>query len=524
MKPNIIRTLCLPALLLTSCMYEEPFITGTNDGRSISITVNDGGYASEGKTATRATENGYCTEFTPGDVCGLYIVRDGAIVYDNVKLTATACADDGLTWQSEVDMKLYGGQDGEIYFLYYPYQEKMVGKIDSSATDDAAFFAPLISTWQPEVDQSTYAAYTASDLMTATGTSVKTDGKHSISFAMTHRMALAVIETPKMVYKFTNNSDGAIPDFTTVATDFSNSDVQPFGIALNPYRYLVNPTNSTATRISGNYAAGSRYFSITLSDISAGNYKIYKIAGAHTTEKSYDLQPGDYFCKDSNGKWYIIPGVEKPCDECIGIVFYAGRHTYDNSDYSQSLSENGQTISDGTVHGYAIALQDAAKFYMWGPTGIVVGCYPMGVLGNGQTFPLNNKSWPGGDWSGYDWTRKIIAAANGLDHLNWYSKEGYPATYHAVIGYQNNVPAPANCSGWYLPSIGQMCEAYRRCGSITTAGGIDMGGYWYWTSSEYGGIPYAEAIVWQRNIGRDSIVLSSYKADNSGAVRAVLTF
>ena len=38
-----------------------------------------------------------------------------------------------------------------------------------SALTDTEFFAPLVSAWQPQDDQSTHAAYTASDLMTAEG-------------------------------------------------------------------------------------------------------------------------------------------------------------------------------------------------------------------------------------------------------------------------------------------------------------------------------------------------------------------
>ena len=99
MKRNIIHTLWAAALLL--------------------ITVTDGGYAlttsADGsqKAATRATEDGYRTEFTAGDACGLYIVRNGAVVYDNVKLTATTGTDGSLAWQPEAGVTLAGGLSGE---------------------------------------------------------------------------------------------------------------------------------------------------------------------------------------------------------------------------------------------------------------------------------------------------------------------------------------------------------------------------------------------------------------------------
>lgn len=172
-------------LLAASCEQEELPGVGADGTQTLAITVTDGGYApadrnggsSAGVPQTRAAENGYTTEFTAGDECGLYIVRGGELAYANVKLTATAATDGTLTWQPEAGVTLTGGFKDEAYFLYYPYQEDadMKDQTDASATDDAAFFAPLVSTWQPQADQSKYAeGYTASDLMTATGTAQKT--------------------------------------------------------------------------------------------------------------------------------------------------------------------------------------------------------------------------------------------------------------------------------------------------------------------------------------------------------------
>ena len=81
-----------------------------------------------------------------------------------------------------------------------------------SALTDTEFFAPLVSAWQPQDDQSTHAAYTASDLMTAEGSATTgEDNTLHLSFTMNHRMALAVIEMPNTVkYKFT---DERIPDY-----------------------------------------------------------------------------------------------------------------------------------------------------------------------------------------------------------------------------------------------------------------------------------------------------------------------
>lgn len=230
MKRNIIHTLWMAAaMLLNACSQEDFPIFETGDAMPLAITVTDGGF----NGTSRAVENGYRTEFTDGDECGLYIVRGGRVLYENIKFTATAGSDGSLTWQS--DMPLAGGLSDEKYFLYYPYQSEMTGKTTVSATDADGFFTPLVSGWQPAADQSYYAAYTASDLMTAQGTVSKVGNQLQLSFSMAHRMAMAVIEMPRTVYKFTDNTD--IPDYiVTSSVDFTDSSLQPYVMAPGTYR------------------------------------------------------------------------------------------------------------------------------------------------------------------------------------------------------------------------------------------------------------------------------------------------
>lgn len=89
-------------LLVVSCTQEE-FPAAQDKALQLTISVTDGGYTStEGKT-TRAVENGYTTEFTEGDACGLYMVRGGKPVYSNVKLTAEKdAATGGIMWKPTV--------------------------------------------------------------------------------------------------------------------------------------------------------------------------------------------------------------------------------------------------------------------------------------------------------------------------------------------------------------------------------------------------------------------------------------
>ena len=113
-------------LLLVSCTQEE-FPAVQDKAQQLTISVTDGGYTSavenmKTRVETRAVENGYTTEFTEGDACGLYVVRGTQTLYSNVKLTAERDADTGdLVWKSENTTPLMGGLSDEHYYLYYPY-------------------------------------------------------------------------------------------------------------------------------------------------------------------------------------------------------------------------------------------------------------------------------------------------------------------------------------------------------------------------------------------------------------------
>ena len=507
----------------------------TGDAVPLAITVTDGGYASTDKTATRATENGYRTEFTDGDACGLYIVRGGTVVYDNVKLSAIA-GTDGLTWHPSEDVSLAGGLSGEQYFLYYPYKENMKGKTNASATDANGFFDPLVSGWQPEADQSTYTAYTTSDLMTATGTASKNGNKLTLSFSMTHRMALAVIEMPKTVYQFT---DSSIPDYIVeLSTPDFSGEAKPCGNGENTYRYLVNPNSSDPT-LTGSYADGKveNVFDVTMGNMDAGSYKTYKVDGG-TLIENYKLQIGDYFCKDNDDNWYIIPQAATPDGNVIGIVFHAGQHEKDGSDYSES------GIGQAKCHGYVVALTDVNNDdsdrlrWEWGPAkqyDQIVGVSSSTDDWNGYSNSLKFHEFVN-DNNGWDMKHFPAALACETYGNRTTDQNGNPAT--GKYDWQEPLAAPHNSSGWFLPSCGQLKYLYQN-GSLLSSRMTDVknstradyknkikwfytildSGWFYWSSTEYS---YFLNRAWSMDFNR-GLSISGDK-NETRVVRAVLAF
>lgn len=478
-------------LLLVSCTQEE-FPAVQDKAQQLTISVTDGGYTSavenmKTRVETRAVENGYTTEFTEGDACGFYMVRGGKPVYSNVKLTAEKdAATGGIMWKTD-GTTLAAGMDGESYYLYYPYQADMAGKTatpaEGAVMTDAEFFKPLIDGWQPGDDQSTHAAYTASDLMTAGGSTTGTGNTIYLSFAMKHRMALAVIEMPKTVYKFI---DANVPDYTVGAEATFTGTAKPLRMADGTYRYLVHSSMPT---IEGCYDGGNREFTITTSASHpvVGEYKRYKVDGAAETIKNVTYAEsgiariGDFYCTKNNGTTgYLIP---KEADETtvqaakvVGIVFQTDKSRI-------GAKEKEKLGGEGNVHGLVMAVKNIATRQAWGLFGMDEG------LTTCRTKADNYN-----DISGYGNCEHIRTNRGNFD--------SYPA-FKAAYDYNTTCPVPATTTGWYLPASGQWWDILQNLGGcpaladVTQQTSPDIAGEFLWKSQ--GDVP-AALNKWMENI------------------------
>ena len=477
-------------LLLVSCTQEE-FPAVQDKAQQLTISVTDGGYTSavenmKTRVETRAVENGYTTEFTEGDACGFYMVRGGKPVYSNVKLTAEKdAATGGIMWKTD-GTTLAAGMDGESYYLYYPYQADMAGKTatpaEGAVMTDAEFFKPLIDGWQPGDDQSTHAAYTASDLMTAGGSTTGTGNTIHLSFAMKHRMALAVIEMPKTVYRFI---DANVPDYTVGAEATFTGTAKPLRMADGTYRYLVHSSMPT---IEGCYDGGNREFTITTSASHpvVGEYKRYKVDGAAETIKNVTYAEsgiariGDFYCTKNNGTTgYLIP---KEADETtvqaakvVGIVFQTDKSRI-------GAKEKEKLGGEGNVHGLVMAVKNIATRQAWGLFGMDEG------LTTCRTKADNYN-----DISGYGNCEHIRTNRGNFD--------SYPA-FKAAYDYNTTCPVPATTTGWYLPASGQWWDILQNLGGcpaladVTQQTSPDTGEF-LWKSQ--GDVP-AALNKWMENI------------------------
>ncbi|MBO5204583.1 MAG: hypothetical protein J6B47_01330 [Prevotella sp.] len=519
MKTNITHFFYMAALvLLTACSQDDETSTATppqNNGKPLTFTITDGGFSTGGNSGTRAVEEDNKTNFTAGDACGLYIVRNGKVRSANVKLTATQSGE-SIVWTTMNEEVT--GETTDSYYMYYPYQEDMTDKVSvTDGADDKAFFENLISGWEVKADQSEYANYTASDLMTAQGVPTESDGTIALTFSTVHRMALAVIEMPKITYHFTNTSpeisDYIIPNPETVTVTFSET-TKPWQVeeGIYIYRYIINPDKASA--ITGNYTSDAttkkvtRNFTILsekLKAVTAGKGKKFKIDGG-IREISHNLQVGDYLCKDGTliSKETTLTDDQKKT--VVAIVFYAGHNDNDETDYEPT------EIRQKKCHGYAVALKNADNkgfnTFIWGKTG-EIGCYVN-----------DNYSKPENDWNGYKYFFKFLqAASNGLE-------KDYPAAYNAT-NYNNTVSSPITCTCWFLPSIGQLKTiCVNRKEIFKNLGSNNWSSVLYWSSSECYNSPTNEALLYYGS-GDDnnaSYMTTDLKNSKNYKVRSILAF
>ena len=444
------------------------------------------------------------------------------------KITATLTAADPFYWQTS-------GQTKSIV-AWYPY-----------STD-------YPENWKVQANQSTKRNYETSDLIFGNLVLAFADKDNSVKNKMvfTHRTAKVKIDLIA--------AEGVTLDGTVSVQLLNVGGVENGQTTIRPYRpdeavysYLallagqditanaqfikvsVDGTDFYYTPTSGMTLEAGLVYTYTIT-VKANGIEVTEATGGQWDSEgeeqvkssiiytAADLKPGDYFYITTGGEWAVSDGGLRKIDAdgktewepdikpdnnkgtCIGIVLKAGRDTEgnwaDNCDYKL---KDGTTLMQ-KVHGYVLALRDAngGNPCQWGSFGTQVGC------DRNQTTGFN----------GYSSTQTIVAfnKAQGGNLQN-----AFPAAYYATTGYEARYPAPANTSGWFLPSGGQ-CQYWLNnrdviLNSIQNAGGGGWQSY-YWSSSERSGNPaFSAYYLTMRNVS----VYGGSK-DRDYAVRACLAF
>ena len=443
---------CALILMLAACTsdaLDELPPAGTDpDVRPLTITVSDGGMYATGQT--RAQERGYSTVFTEGDCIGLYVVKDGTLEVKNLCLTLQ-----GGKWTLPAGASQLFYSPDKSYHAYYPYQKDnyMNGKVSPGDED---FFKSVVQLWSVNPDQSTYAQYTASDLMTARGVY----NNHTLSFAMEHRMSLFILQVPATKYTYTEKIDSreiskSYYRYTAVISENLYWQENPYTARLlvntkslalldpEPYKYYYNGAKETFKL---------KYSQLNLQP---GKYTVHTLDDSKVTEKFRPLKAGDYYMQDGS----ILPGDEdvKPFrDElqksCLGVVFWVGE--IEGIHWTQTGSKEGDRLlmrdHPECVHGRVVAMRDvSSQKVKW-------------ATGKGTTEHI------------YKWAQKSFNEFTSGEQADWeeilasdiyfgycssrlmplygsrHSDTTFPAL-DAIADYAATYPAPAGSSGWFLP-------------------------------------------------------------------------
>ncbi len=230
-------------MTLTACSEEEM------------MTSNDAVYSGKMKivvektqAATRVAYDGLSAEFESGDALGLYAVdASGTARFSNVQVTYN-----GTSWTLSQDVTY---NPDWSYYAYYPYRSDHGYTPDfSKSTVDAKFSAFIddAGTKFHNTDQSTKAAFNASDLMIAQGT---VSGTNTVRFVMNHKKALAYLTI-------------SLPEDALPFLPFT--DNIPYIVGNKGY-FCMKPNQSTTIAGYSLSAASGKYVQCAISDIDTSN-------------------------------------------------------------------------------------------------------------------------------------------------------------------------------------------------------------------------------------------------------------
>ncbi len=447
---------CALILMLAACTsdaLDELPPAGTDpDARPLTITVSDGGMYATGQT--RAQERGYSTVFTEGDCIGLYVVKDGTLEVKNLCLTLQ-----GGKWTLPAGASQLLYSPDKSYHAYYPYQNDsdMNGKVSPGDED---FFKYVVDEWPVNPDQSTYAQYTASDLMTARGMY----NNHTLSFAMEHRMSLLILQVPATKYNYTEKIDGreiskSYYRYTAVISENSYWQENPCTARLllnttdpthlnpGPYKYYYNGTKETFNL---------KYSQLKLQP---GKYTVHTLDDSKVTEEFRSLKAGDYYMQDGS----ILPGDEVSNlsrDElrksCLGVVFWVGE--IEGIHWTQTGRKKGDRLlmrdHPECVHGMVVAMDDTSSQEMKWATG-------KGATEHIYEWAESFKDFTSGEQADWEEIQKSDIAFGYYSSrlMALYGSRNSDTTfpvYDAIATYATTHPAPTGSSGWFLPGRNEL--------------------------------------------------------------------
>ena len=230
---------------------------------------------------------------------------------------------------------------------------------------------------------------------------------------------------------------------------------------------LTNNGDGSYTLLGGN--------AVTIIGARIGIKGLYEVADGTTYTLKSDLlikysladaRVGDFYCKNSSGEGYLIPGdiaqlTEERQAACIGIVY--------STDVNRIGKAAKEVLTDKgiTPHGLVMALTNASNSCNWGK----VRNDENSNGSEGEPFKENT-----------DKVYKMYKNVDGYGETHWiidtYGRDGntalkntYTAFYHASLygtaeSSTGKYAVPSNTTGWFIPGMGQWWDILSNLGKI----------------------------------------------------------
>lgn len=452
------------------------FLTSCSQDGETAVQVPVGGLRFQlvdaSSMPSRAATDGttMVTTFELGDKAGLYVVKNGQVLKENVPLTYNASG----FWEAAEAIKASEELSGAQFYAYYPYSASAVFDATSPTP-----FAAMVAATVPAANQSSKVAYEAADIMVSSAASV---GQYNaVTLPLLHQKAMVCMELPNSSYIF--NNEGMEPYVVSKAENakfmLGETAVTPyFDESSQSYRLIVEPgVAATMTTTFTNNGVECSYETGQLAQLAVGQYAKYVINGGASLV-TMTLEPGDYYCADGR---IVKKNADPLPTNIVGVIFKLG-----TTDAIRSANSNWS-------HAVVVSLKEVKA--KWGND-------------KSTTSEQNNAGWK------YWYRSYNLADQNGqtsaakLDE-SMMAEEGFEVTkvWRAVpqpleiggitLDYtslmnetidswmaSNSLPAGIN-SNWYIPSLGDWknIEAQQALidQQLAAAGGTALATAQYWS-------------------------------------------
>lgn len=413
----------------------------------LTIRVNMDDFSDERQVDTRAIDNGVHTFFQDGDCVGIIAIKAGSTT---TQLTVTYDATN-RSWTAAEGSSFNGTT---TYVPYFPYDKNLTL---TGINDESSALSAIKTAIRPKSDQRTAANYRASDLLTGSCTY----SGSTLTISLSHTYSLLWLQAGTE-YSTLDDYVYRTP-LSDVIVNFNETSLQP-NFSANGYRLVVDAGTSSlqsaALCLRWFYTLdGGKTYQITANTLpDAGKYCLYRNV---TSGGIRPIKAGDYYYFDGN----IVPNDAEnpPAEGCIGIVCCT-----DVSRIGEAAVAKLKTLGVQKPHGLVMALTNASDGCRWGEYNKDEN--NGGV--EGEPFYENtdkvNKMYDNVD--GYGETHWIIDKYGSTTLQGTYSAFYHASRYGTTDSGTAPYAAPANTTGWFIPSMGQWWDI------LSNLGGIDLTG------------------------------------------------